>query len=440
MIRPAMLSDMFSTPAPSPEADDRARIKRARLRLVRTMAVALLIVAALLYIGAETLLPRHPWAGYVAAFSQAAMIGALADWFAVVALFRHPMGIPLPHTAIIPSNKRRIADNLGEFIQSRFLSTPKVTEAIRAFSPGKRLTRWLNRPENLARLGRLLTEAFLELVRVADDPRLRPFVIDVLQQQLATIDGPAVIARILGMLSENRRHQILLDEALARLDAYLQHEDVRDSLVRVIARNIEFIPSTLNLDERVGRIILQRLYAALQTLLQDVRMNHNHVLRTRFDEAVFDLTRALQDEGPLREDIQHLQGELVFHPETVRAMQHLFARLRTWLLQDLQVPQGHLGTRIAGIAEDLGRMLAGHRPSQDWIDDQILKLVPPIIERYRRILGTFIAAQVKTWSDDFLVNQIELNIGRDLQFIRLNGTLVGGAVGLVIYAATQLWH
>ncbi|MDA8389665.1 MAG: DUF445 domain-containing protein [Gammaproteobacteria bacterium] len=428
-------------PTKSPSAaGDRERVKRARLRFVRATAVALLIAAALLYIGAEALLPGHPWAGYAAAFGQAAMIGALADWFAVVALFRHPLGIPLPHTAIIPSNKHRIADNLGEFIQSRFLSPPKVIEAIRTFAPGRRLTRWLNRPDSVAHLGRLLTEALLRLAHVADDPRLRPFLIDVLQRQLSTIDGPAVIARILDMLSENRRHQILLDEALARLDAYLQHDDVRDTLVRAIARNIEFVPSTLNLDERVGRIILQRLYGALQTLLQDVRMDHHHVLRQRFDEAVFDLTRALREDGALRRDIQHLQGELVFHPETVTAMQHLFTQIRAWLLHDLQMPQGHLNRRVAEVAGDLGRMLASHRPTQDWIDEQILKLVPPVIERYRRTLGEFIAAQLKTWSDDFLVNQIELNIGRDLQFIRLNGTLVGGTVGLLIYAATQIWR
>ncbi len=434
-----MLSDMHST-APTAAAADREHHKRARLRFARGLAAGMLLAAAVLYAGAEALLAQHPWAGYVAAFSQAAMIGALADWFAVVALFRHPWGIPLPHTAIIPANKQRIADNLGEFIQSRFLSTPKVTEAIRTFAPGRRLSRWLNRPDSVAHMSQLITTVLLRLVQLADDPRLRPFLIDILQQQLATVDGPSIIARTLGILSENRRHQILLDEALARLEAYLQHEDVRDTLVRAIARNIEFIPSTLNLDERVGRIILQRLYGALQTLLADVRADHDHVLRTRFDEAIHDLTRALAEDEDLRADVHHLQSELLFHPETLLAMQHLLARIRAWLVRDLQAPEGNLGRRIREVASDLGRVLATHRPSQDWIDEQILKIVPPIVARYRRILGEFISAQVKSWSDDFLVGQIELNIGRDLQFIRLNGTLVGGAVGLAIYAITQIWR
>ncbi len=411
--------------------------KRARLRTARLLAFSLLAVAGVLYIIARYYRPGHPWLGFVAAFSEAAMVGALADWFAVVALFRHPFGLPLPHTAIISANKRRIADSLGEFVQTRFLSTDKVLEGIRTLAPGRRIAKWISRPDNSTRIQTYLGRALARLLGSIDRDQVRDFLTHAIASGLDTLDVSTLAAQVLRSLSENRRHQWLLDEGLEQLYGFLQHEDVREELVHAIARHMEFVPSTLNLDERVGRVILQRLYDALQTILQAVREDHDHVLRRRFDETVLDIVDKLTHDETFRERVRTIQTELRHNPELGSALSAIWDQLQPWLAEQLSDVGAPLARRLAVTVQELAETFATNPRAHAWIDAQIASLAPPLIERYRRTLGLFIAAQVKAWNDGFLVDQIELNIGRDLQFIRINGTLVGGLVGLIIYTATH---
>lgn len=422
-----------------PHRNPRDARKRARLHMAQMLAGGLLALSGVLYVVAQTLAARYPALHYLAAFSAAAMVGALADWFAVAALFRHPLGIRLPHTAIIPANKNRIAHNLGEFIQSRFLSADKVALAIRGLAPGRRLGRWLQRPATLTWLVDLARRGLAQLIRVGDDP-LRSTFHTLLRRRLADADGATVSARVLAIVSEHRHHQVILDEALLQLDLYLQHDDVRNELVRSIARNIEFLPSTLNIDERFGRIILQRLYGALQTLLQDVRADRDHVLRRHFDEIIADVITRLTHDAQLRAAVHRLQADILGHAEVEQAFGRIWDGLRDELVDGLRVTGSTLSARVDEIVTVLARNFGRDRRAQQWIDDQVLRLAPPIVARYRHVVGDFIAEQVRNWNDEFMVEQIELNIGRDLQFIRVNGTLVGGAVGLIIYAATQWLH
>ena len=415
-------------------------LKRARLRTARLSAFALLAGAGALYTTARYFQPGRPWLGFVAAFSGAAMIGALADWFAVVALFRHPFGLPLPHTAIIAANKERIADSLGEFIQSRFLSTDKILEGIRTFGPGRRIAKWCLRAENIERIQTYLGQIARRLLTTVDPRQARAFLADALASSFETLDTGLLAGRILDTLAEDRRHQWLLDEALTQLYQFLQHDDVRQELVYAIARQMDFVPSTLNLDERVGRAILQRLYDALQTVLQAVREDHDHVLRRRFDEAVTDISNKLKNDALFRARIRAMQTELVHNPEMEIAFTALWDGLQGWLLAQLEErPEQPGSTRtLAVVVRELVASFADRPSLHAWIETQIASYAPPLIERYRRTLGLFIAAQVKAWDDAFLIDQIELNIGRDLQFIRINGTLVGGIVGLILYTLTRL--
>ncbi len=428
---------MMPTPtAPFQSANEST--KRARLRAARLLAVGLLVLAGATYAIARYFRPGHPWLGFLAAFSEAAMVGALADWFAVVALFRHPFGLPLPHTAIISANKRRIADSLGEFIQSRFLSTDKVLEGIRAFAPGRRIAKWIARPENSARIQAFLGRALKRVLESIDRQQARDFLTHAIASGLDTLDASTLAAQVLRGLSENRRHQWLLDEALEQLYRFLQHEDVRQELVHAIARHMEFVPSTLNLDERLGRAILQRLYDALQTVLQAVREDRDHVLRRRFDEVVMDIVDKLMSDEAFRARMKTIQTELRHNPEIGSAFSALWDELQRWLTGQLDQADTPLSRRLATAVDELAGTFANSPRSHAWVDAQIAFFGPPLIERYRRTLGLFITAQVNSWNDAFLVDQIELNIGRDLQFIRINGTLVGGLVGLLIHALTRL--
>lgn len=430
------------TPTSSPDAPRAANdtAKRTRLRLAQGLALGLLVAAGVLYVIARAFIPDYPELRYLAAFSQAAMVGALADWFAVVALFRHPFGIKLPHTAIIPGNKARIANNLGAFIQSRFLSTDKVLEGIGKWAPGRRFTRWIAQPENLDRTLNFVHQSASRGSVILDHPQVRAFVKDLLRTQLADLDTGTLAAQILRMLSAQRRHQWLLDEALTQLNQFLQHDDVRTELVHAIARHMDFIPSTLQLDERLGRVILQRLYDALQTQIQAVRDDHDHILRQRFDDVVANVADKLLHDPDFRERIKIMQIEFLHHPEAEATFEHLWQALRHGLFASLPDSDGLLSNRARQVLTELTRSFLEGPEVASWIDRQLLLYAPPLIEKYRRTLGLFIATQVKSWNDEFMVDQIELNIGRDLQFIRVNGTLVGGLVGLAIYAATQYFR
>ncbi len=429
---------LIPTRARPPSSSDAT--KRARLQRAQRLALGFLVAATLAYIGARLALPGHPWLHYVAAFSEASMVGALADWFAVVALFRHPMGVRLPHTAIIPRNKARIAATLGDFIQSRFLTSEKIEDGIRKFTPGRRLAKWVSRPANAARLLDLTRELIARVVASLDRESVRLFVKDTAARQLGRWDTSALVARVLRLLTESGRHQALLDEALTQLSQFLQHEDVREELVRAIARHMEFVPSTLNLDERLGRAIFQRLYEALQTVLDAVRSDRDHVLRRRFDAAVIDLCDRLQNDAAFRSQLSALQAEWACEPATQEAIGALWEDVRCWLDDQARDPRGALTEHLAAVIRDFAQAYARRTRLHLWVDRQLAGLAAPLVAKYGRSIGLFITAQVEAWNDAFMVDQIELSIGRDLQFIRLNGTLVGGFVGLVIYTASQLWH
>jgi len=410
-------------------------LKRRRLKVARGLALALLGAAGLLYIAARHFMGAYPWLGFVAAFSQAAMIGALADWFAIVALFRHPFGIPLPHTAIITTNKARIAHNLGEFIQARFLTTDKVIEGIRAFGPARRLAKWLGREENITQLKDYLMKALTMFVALIEQEGARQAITERLTSYLETLDGASLLSGALQTLSEHGQHQWLLDEVLAQLDRFLQHEDVRDELVRAIARHLNWAPSIWSIDERLGRVFVQALYEGLQNIISDARDNHDHALRHRFDETVTDVATKLAHDPTLRARAELMQAEFLRHVETQKAITSLWSTLQHWIAGRLQDPNDEISEQLTRGLRSLTLSFLNNPRLQASLDAQLLVYAPALVEKYRRTVGLFIAAQVKNWNDSFLVDQIELNIGRDLQFIRINGTLVGGFVGLLIYAA-----
>ncbi|MDA8191363.1 MAG: DUF445 domain-containing protein [Gammaproteobacteria bacterium] len=320
------------------------------------------------------------------------------------------------------------------------MSTDKILEGVHTFGPGRRIAKWCLREENIERIQIYLGHIARRLLTTIDPRQARAFLADALASSFATLDTGALAGRILDTLAEDRRHQWLLDEALTQLYQFLQHDDVRQELVYAIARQMDFVPSTWNLDERVGRAILQRLYDALQTVLQAVREDHDHVLRRRFDEAVTDISNKLKNDAPFRARIKTMQAELVHNPEMEIAFAALWDGLQGWLLGQLEERPGQAETTrtLAVVIRELVASFADRPPLHAWIETQIASYAPPLIERYRRTLGLFIAAQVKAWDDTFLIDQIELNIGRDLQFIRINGTLVGGIVGLILYTVTRL--
>ncbi|MEO8202620.1 MAG: DUF445 domain-containing protein [Betaproteobacteria bacterium] len=427
---------MTAHAAPARRLPDSALAKDVRLARIKAAATGLLILVAVLYVAATLLTHRYPMFAYLAATCEAAMVGALADWFAVVALFRHPLGVPLPHTAIIPKNKARIAQGLGEFIQEQFLSTPALLAKIREFDPARQLSRFVLRPDSADFIAGYFARALAHGVGALDDARVRDFLHHALSTKLATLDVATHAASVLDILTENRRHHALLDQALGAVRELLGRDETREFLRNEIARQVpgpKWVNQVIHLDERAARRLLDAAIERLGEVLDDP----GHELRHRFDRVFGEFIARLREDPALRAKSAQLRDELLANPALADYVDGLWREFRAWLDHDLGRPESTIRRRVARFAATLGARLDADAGMRAWINEQVVAAAPPFVETHRAAFGHFIERQINEWQDKTLVRELERNIGPDLQYIRINGTLVGGAAGLIIYSATR---
>jgi uncharacterized membrane-anchored protein YjiN (DUF445 family) len=370
------------------------------------------------------------------------MVGALADWFAVVALFRHPMGIPLPHTAIIPRNKGRIAENLAAFIMGNFLRTDAILQRIRAFDPAARLAEWLSSRESAEMLGRYGVRALSYGLRALEDQRAHRFIHDAVVARLEQVDFSRLGGELLDVLTQDRRHQQLLDETVHQLRLLLDDEAAQQKIADLITAEFtgwrKLLLDTVAIDELIGNWSAKKVVSAIARLLDEVDRDPGHSLRTGFDRFVAEFIDKLKTDPAFRLKGEQIREQILRRPELAGYLLELWTQFRTWLDRDLHSPHSSIRARIISATKDLGGKLRADREMQCWINDQILALAGPLCEEHREGIGKFISDQVKAWDEGYMVKQFELNIGRDLQYIRINGTLIGGLAGLLIYWGTAL--
>jgi uncharacterized membrane-anchored protein YjiN (DUF445 family) len=404
---------------------------------MKWIALALLCGAALLYVFASLLQHRHPGWGYVAAFSEAAMVGAIADWFAVVALFRHPLGLPIPHTAIIPSNKDRIGANLANFICANFLSTEQVLAKLQRFDAGARVAQWLATPRHAEQLSSHLGATLSYALSALDDERVRRFIRTGVLAQLAEIDVARLSGQLLDVLTSDRRHQGLLDAMLRKLASVLDDPALQARMAEVVASEVKYL-RYVGLDQVAGRYATAKMLAGLIRLIGDMAKEPEHPLRLQFDDFVVDFIRRLKEEPELRARVATITSALLEQPELALYLQDLWTELVGWLQGDLASEGSVLRQRAAVAIQRVGEKLQEDPEMQAWINAQLMQQAPRLVERYREDIRRHIVARVADWNTEEMTDELERNIGRDLQFIRINGTLVGGVVGLLIHAATSL--
>ena len=416
------------TSIPHARARDAASMKR--------LALGLLAGAALLYALATALARQHPAWGYVAAFAEAAMVGAIADWFAVVALFRHPLGLPIPHTAIIAANKDRIGWNLAGFIATHFLATEQVLARLREFDAARRLATWLSEPAHAARVGRQLAAAGRWAVGALDDERVRQFVLELARRGLRQVDVTQLSGQLLQALTHERRHQELLDGVLVQLARLLGADSVQDRITEAIAREVKAL-KLLGLDQVAARLATRKVVVIVARTIIEMADDPQHELRLRFDELVEGFTQRLLHDEALHQRGERLKSTLLDNPVLAQYVGELWAELLGWLRSDLGREGSSLRRHSTQAARTLGERLAGNAEIRAWINAELLRAAPALIERYREDIRHHIVARVAAWDAREMTDELERHIGRDLQFIRINGTLVGGLVGLAIHAVTQ---
>ena len=401
---------------------------------MKWIATGLLVLAAIVYVVSEKLDYY-----YLSAFSEAAMVGALADWFAVVALFRRPLDLPIPHTAIIPRNKGRIARGLSEFIQQNFLSSAAVVQRIAEFRPADTLCRWLLKAENVDTVADYATRFVASALTAVDDERVRRFLQRNVTGLLRNADVASAAAQILDILTENKRHHALLDAALNALDDLLAKEETRRYIAVEVGKSAPLLKRIsdwfqLQLDERAALKIAEAAIAKVH----EVREDREHELRRRFDEFVAGFIASLKNDASLREKVEAVRNEILENPALGDYIGGLWQEFRVWLGADLQRASSVTRQRVAGMVRAFGERLEADREIRQWIDEQILTAIPPLVDEHRAKIGRFVEDQINDWQEKKLVDELERHIGADLQYIRVNGTLVGGLAGLAIAALTQL--
>jgi len=408
--------------------------RAAELRRVKALATLVLASTLALFIIAKWLLPVHPAFGFIAAFAEAATIGGLADWYAVVALFKRPLGLPIPHTAIIQSNQARIADKLGEFIQVHFLEAGPVEAKLREIDFGSFVADWLRdrkRSDDLARFAlRLLPEA----VSATESSGLMTFIIRRMSSQLQAIDlAPLAAGTLRGFVAEGR-HQILFDDLLRVMHETLNQQETM-AMIRDKVR--AELPTLLRL-YRADKFLVNKIVASATAFFNEVRSDPKHPFRGEFDRMVLSFVDRLGTDQAYIDRIDGLKRDLLARPELADLARTVWANTRSFIERsasgETQVLQHHL----AGMFVAAGEALAGDAELRGEINKGLVAVLRSLVADQKSGVSIFISDQVKAWDMAQLISLIEINIGRDLQYIRFNGSLIGGLAGLALYSVESL--
>jgi uncharacterized membrane-anchored protein YjiN (DUF445 family) len=395
------------------------------LRRMKRIPVLLLVLMALLF--AVTL--HHPaaWAGWLHAFAEAGMVGALADWFAVVALFRHPLGLPIPHTAIIPNRKNDIGDSMARFVAEHFLEPDVVRRKLRSTNLVVLIVDWLKSEKGRKSVQDLAVTALGWALGALHEDRVRRFLSRLSGRQLKDANLAAMAGSTLQWLVRGQRHQQILTQAL-RNTIVLIHDHRETIRTRVQQESPWWVPGFV--DDRILKTMLERI----EHQLFEMALDADHPLRERFNLWVQDLAQRLSCDAEYRRLGDELKEQLLANDELQDYLYGLWRELAATIEADLEGPDSafreQLGQWLSNVTDELGR----DEDMQAWVNDWLVEAITLVVGQNSEQIASLISDTVKTWDGEDTSRRVELAIGRDLQFIRINGTLVGGLVGLVIHA------
>lgn len=408
-------------------ADER---RRRDLRRMKGLALGLLVVAAVVY---ALTLDRDGALGYVNAAAEAAMVGALADWFAVTALFRRPLGLPIPHTALIPTRKDALGRSLQEFVATNFLAERVVRERVARAGIARRAGQWLSDDAHAERVTAELATATRGALRVLRDDEVVSLLQDVVLRPVLERPWGPPAGRLLDRIVADGAHHKLVDLSVVELHAWLRdHEDLVTQLV--LDRAPVWTPQWL--DERVAR----RAYVEALKWVGDVRDDPRHRARVALDDALVRFAKDLQSDPDTIARAEALKERVVEHPGVRDGLEQLWTTARAVLVEATEDPDSDLRQRARAGLLALGRRLATDPVLQGKVDRYVEDAVGHVVSTYKDEVTSLISETVERWDGEEASRRIELHVGRDLQFIRINGTVVGALAGLTIHALSELSH
>lgn len=422
-----------------------AGAKRATaLRRMKTIALALLLLSAALLVLSHAMGRQGIW-GWIGAFAEASMVGALADWFAVVALFRHPLGLPIPHTAIIPANQARIASALADFVGNHFLAPKQIVAKIESWNPAVKLGEFLSEPRQLDALSKQLQSWAHASLGALDAPALEQELLAITREQLSKWDAATTAAHLMRSLTEGNHHQRVLNAGLLQVGRWIDQPEVRQYIGRQLSgmARREFPKLTWWVDkvhstDEIADALSEKLASAIIDELQTVLNEPTHPLRARYAAEATRLMEGLETDPELQAKVAAFKQQLLDSDSVNTYVKHLWQRMRDWLKQDL-ASEHSVGMRhFRDYAARIGEKLKKDARWQSLANTQLLIAAEHIAGVLRNVAPSYIHQTILSWDTRFLVDEIEQSVGVDLQYIRFNGTLIGGLVGLLLYGLFQL--
>jgi uncharacterized membrane-anchored protein YjiN (DUF445 family) len=417
---------------PSTTFPDLAAERVHALRRMKAIAGGLLLFAAAVYIVCRAVGGGEGAWGYLQAAAEASMVGGLADWFAVTALFRHPLGLPIPHTAIIPEKKDQIGAGLAGFVQQYFLTTEIVSERVAAAQVPKRVGQWLADPAHAHRVAEELSSAMAGLAGMLRDDELRNSVAAWADKRLREADIAPLLARLIDAICDSGQHQAALTTFLRGARKFLENNRA-EFRSRVGQESPEWVPEWV--DERV----FNKGFSLLQSFLADVIDAEDHALRRGYETQLRELAERLRSDPEQIAKVEAARDQLLDHPRIREYLANLWDALKVLTLREADDPDSDLRRSAESLTRRAGEVLRDDPEVAAKVDEALQRLVGHVVTHYADDLTDVISTTVQRWDTEETSRRLELQVGRDLQFIRINGTVVGALAGLAIYAITQVF-
>ena len=402
------------------------------VRGMRIVATGVLVVMAALFLLATRLDDVHPAWGFVRAFAEAAMVGGLADWFAVTALFRHPLGLPIPHTAIIPRNKDRIGDTLALFLKDNFLTASVVARRLRSVDVAGAIGRFLANPPGEGRLREGASRLMVNVLEALDQERLGGMVKGAVANRMKSLDVAPILGQTLDAAITQERHVPLLDSIVVWVGRTL---DANEDLIRdMVHKRAGWIMRLAGLDERLSEAIVD----GLRRLTIDMAVDPHHPLRAKAEEAMARLAWNLQNDPDTQAKVEELKAEIIANEAVGQWIDGLWEKARAGLLNAARNPDATLAGKFGDALRQLGSTLQEEPHLKSTINQFARRAVVGAVQSYGSSIVALVSDTIRGWDAKTITGRLESAVGRDLQYIRINGTLVGGLVGLIIHTAEVL--
>ncbi|MGH3769738.1 MAG: DUF445 domain-containing protein [Pseudonocardiaceae bacterium] len=398
---------------------------------MKAVALAFLLGAAVVYVVTRLYADVAPWVGYVQAMAEASMVGALADWFAVTALFRHPLGLPIPHTAIIPRKKDALGENLGDFVGANFLAEVVVSDKLRRVGVGARLGNWLVQPRNAERATAELATAVRAAMTVLHDEDVQQVLENALVRRILEWPWGPPLGRLLGQLLTDGAHHKLVDLLAERIYEWVR--DNHGAVLRVVAQRLPGWSPRF-----VDELVADRLYGEVLSFAWAVHIDVEHPMRKAMDTFLLEFAEDLRTDPAMIERAEAVKLQVLEHPEVQILLGSAWGTAKKMLLGAAEDPSSELRCRVRDGLVALGGRLSDDAELRSKVDNWLQGVASYVVANYRGEITTLITDTVQRWDAQETARKVELQVGRDLQFIRINGTVIGALAGLAIHAISQL--